>query len=128
MEYARATIKKFVDDPCKEHDLNYYLVANPNLFEYTKAFRCWVYDKEYRLLETSVRSDYVNYELYQISKTPSISSKVTLHNGSGTKTKCYLKYNNDKDYVIKEGNLYERNTPTPIASSVDSMIKHLLTL
>lgn len=126
MEYARDTIKKFVNS-CKVHDLNYYLVANPNLFEYTKAFRCWVYDKEYRLLETSVRSDYVNYELYQISKDNSIGSKTALYNGSGTKTKCYLSYNG-KEYVIKEDSLYERNTTTPIASSVDSMINLLPTL
>lgn len=123
MEYARDTIKKFVNS-CKVHDLNYYLIANKKLFEYTKAFRCWVYENEYRLLENSVRGDYVNYELYQISNGSSIGMNAIMHNGSGTKTKCSLCYNG-KEYVIKGASLYEENTDISLASSVDDMISLL---
>lgn len=121
-DYANAVIKN--STMFSKDDLNYYLIKNEELFKYTSAFRIWVYDTEYRLLENSVRSDYVNYELFQIYSDATNGLDIELHNGSNTKTKCYLSYKG-RDFIIENGYFCEKATKYPLSSKIDDMVDYL---
>ena len=124
------SFKDFVKEKCRNNkydkeSLEYYLVTMPELFTYIKSYgRCWKYDGDIYLLQTSNRKKIINYKLF-VAKLMLNKEGFKVSDNLGkpyTNEVDYLFINNQSYSYNKSKKFYNVKTGETVAYSIEQFV------